>query len=186
MRINLPTIDHGEMGQRDMLALACDGVHSFLNGRDSDITVNQHKPAMAGSRLHRLISNQTDPTIPELEKLLEHPDSFNNADQLMALLHLIMMHGKQDRIPALIEAVVLRNPQSRFIQYVRRRLQRDTRMLCPNDIVALVGGRLSAVERVISLQKPLGTSPRPKPLRLLFLAYDVGWAVLKAQYHRFR
>jgi hypothetical protein len=184
MRIDLPTVDHGEMGQRDMLALASDGVHAFLNGQYSDTIVHQHAPDMTGSRLHHLLSGQTKPTPQELEKLLEHTSAYINADQLMALMHLNMLHGEQDRTPALIETVVHRNPQIRLIQYVNRRLQRHTSMLCPSDMPAFLPASLAAVDRALAIRQPRTMRPIPKPLRLICLTYDICCAVLIAQYHR--
>lgn len=181
MQIDLPTIDHGEMSQRDMLALAADGVQAFLNGQCSEITVHEHVSGLKGSRLHHLLSGQGKPTIQELEKLLDNASATcMNGDQLLALMRLNMLHGKQDRTPIMIDTAARCTPQSRLIQYAQRRLKRDTSFLCPYDMPNFLPASLAAVDLALAIPQPSTISPAPKPLRLLCLAYDIGCAVLNA------
>jgi len=184
MRIDLPTIDHGEMAQRDMLALATHGVRAFMNGQYSDLTVHQHPSHMTGVRLHQMLSGQQKPTPHALDELCEQVKAHLNADQLMAFLHLTGLHGMQHRNRALIEAAVHRTPQSRLIQYAYRRQQREARMLCPKDIPVFLPATLAAVDQSLARAQPRTIRPSPKPLRLLCLAYDVCRATLTALSHR--
>lgn len=185
MRIDLPTIDHGEMAQRDMLASAANGVRAFMNGQYGDLTVHQHLPDMTGVRLHQMLSGQQEPTPRALDELHEHVKTHLSADQLMALLHLTGLHGMQHRNRALIEAAIQRTPQSRLIQYAYRRHKRDARMLCPQDIPAFLPATLAAVDQSLARSQPRTTRPSSKPLRLLCLAYDVCRATLTALRHRY-
>lgn len=183
MRIDLPTIDHGEMAQRDMLALAGEGVRVFMRGQYSDLTVHQHLPDMTGSRLHQMLSGQQKPTPQALDELLDRTSAHLSTDQFIALLHLTGLHDMQHRNRALIEAALHHNPQSRLIQYAQRRLQRDARMLCPEDIPAFLPATLVTVDRALAKPQSCTTRPIPRPLRLLYLACDVLIATLTA--HRF-
>lgn len=185
MRINLPTIDHLEMVQRDMLALAADGVQAFLSGQCSEISVHEHVSGLKGSRLHHLLSGQGKPTTQELEKLLDNASvTCLNGDQLLTLMRLNMLHGKQERAPILIETAVRCTPQSRFMQYAQRRLERDTSFLCPSDMPNFLPASLAAVDMALAMPEASTISPAPKPLRLVCLAYDIGCAVLKAHFRR--
>lgn len=183
MRIDLPTIDHGEMVQRDMLALAADGVQAFLNGQYSEITVHEHVSGLKGSRLYHLLSGQGKPSAQELEKILDNASVTSiNGDQLLALMQLNMLHGKQDRTPVLIKTAVRCTPQSRLIQYAQRRLKRETSFLCPSDIPTFLPGSLAAIDLALAIPQPSTISAAPKPLRLFCLAYDICCAVLKAHF----
>jgi acyl-coenzyme A synthetase/AMP-(fatty) acid ligase/acyl carrier protein len=183
MCIDMPTIDHGEMAQRDMLALAADGVRAFMSGQYCDLTVHQHPPDMAGARLHQMLSGQQKPGPQVLDELQEHISAHISADQLMALLHLTGQHGLQYRNRALIEAAIQRTPQSKLIQYAHRRQQRDAGMLCPEDMPAFLPATLAVVDQSLTGFPSRTISLSPKPLRLLCLAYDVCLATLAASRH---
>jgi len=180
MRIDLPTIEHGEMAQCDMLALAAEGVRAFMSGQYSDLTVHQHLPDMTGARIHQMLSGQQKSTPQALDELLERTSAHLSADQLIALLHLTGLHDMQHRNRALIEAALQHNPQSRLFQYAQRRLQRDARMLCPQDIPAFLPATLAALDRALAPSQPCTMRPIPRPLRLLYLACDVFSAMLAA------
>lgn len=184
MRIDLPTIDHGEMAQRDMLVLASDGVRAFMNGQYSDLTVRQHLPDMTGVRLHLMLSGQHIPTPHALNDLHEHIKNHFNTNHFMALLHLTGLHGMQHSCRDLIDTAIQRIPQSRLIQYAYRRHQREARMLCPQDIPAFLPTTLAAVDQSLIRFQPHTVRPSPKPLRMLCLAYDICRATLTALHHR--
>lgn len=183
--IELPTIDHLEMAQRDMLVLAARGVQAFLSGQSSDVSRHLPAPDIEGVRWHQLLSGRKTVTPAALDELIERTPARLIPTRLTALLHLSGQLGQQDTARALIDAAVQGSPHSKLIQYVRHRRHRAVRMLCPQDMPGWFPSSLAALDRALAGAQTSPPRPAPRPVRLLCLAVDASRAVFTAHRHRY-
>lgn len=183
MRIDLPTIDHGEMCQSEILALAKDGVNAFLNGLSRDLIVHDARLGTIGSRLHRIMSEPEKMVVTDLKGLLEALSSKFNTNYFVGLMYLNGRSDKFDIAPTLIDTALRHIPHSRLIRFASRRLRRDVSMLCPYDMPVFLPSRLAVVERGLARPMREQASRQSILLRLMCLACDIFLQFKKYKHH---
>lgn len=184
--MDLPTVDHLDMGQPEVLkeaqawvtrSLAAGHCHASASEADAQIST-------LGGRIYRLLACGDARGTPELIDMFEEAPEHIRLGHFAPMLHLALRDGSREQAQTLLQDALTQNPGSRLLHYAWRRLQRQPESLvlsrAPLDEIWSIGG----IEKAMSTH---ASAPRgPASIRRLLQAIDMAGAVVDATPARLR
>ena len=192
MLVDLPTVDHLEMIRWNMLILAKEPVRTFLNDVEPNDQYNQilQPPDILGVHIHNAVNGNPYSFQKVIDELAKAPEVFN-VDHILPLAFLMLIKNDKDKANELIYNAIKQWPNSRITQFLSRRMRRNANMLLPEDILSIFPPIITNLETSIAKSQTRTDYPKPRPIRVLFLAFDAlcailaaGWARWKLKYSR--
>lgn len=172
--VDLPTVEHMDMINWEMLTLAKDVVTAFLNNKELDFQWESVStpPNLLGCHVfyalngsHVLLQKDTIELIRKTNKL----------NQYNLIIIAILMHTNNYKIQTeeLIRIALEKFPDSGIVYFFKRRINRNTNMLFSGDLPKIYPINIISVENKLASLKNNTVLPKQCPTMHFYLAYDV-------------
>ncbi len=156
MSIDVPTVDHRDMIQGEILARSAPAARNFLDGGSGAPAV---VPATGGGdtpgmRLHRMLDQERKLGDEDLAELLKACIESGSLDCAAGLVNRIIRNNDDSFARAAARRLAIDHPGARVLHYAGYRLARHPRDLIHFDIRALSSRRLAALDRALAVRRP--------------------------------
>ncbi len=196
--IDLPTFNHVDMVNPEMLALAREAVIAFLNNKETDFQWRSvvSPPSLLSCQIfYAMHGCQT-----ALQHVMDELSKGNEVFSLSSLLNLaILMYTRHDKNKSeeLMRLALSKSPDSGSVQFILRRIRRKSSMLFSEDVprvfpLSIVSAELKLASSHHAMHHAMHPAmhhaivrPAPRPIRFLCLAFDVASAMFAARYVKY-
>lgn len=184
--VDLPTVDHLEMIRWNMLALSAEVVGKFLKREEITYPWSPSFPPPDYLGVHIFRAYNGSPS--DLQKIIDEwskvPDSLS-LDYLIHMALLFYVKKEKNKATELIGHALKKSPRSGVVQFLHRRIQRNVDWLVSEDIPPLFSFSIASVENRLAMVQTVMDRPKPRPIRLLCLAFDVLISLLTSRRKRY-
>lgn len=176
--LDLPTIDHIDMGQASVLRLAAPWMLQVLAPLPDHASPQQVATGIEtlGGRIYGMITSGDARGTAEFEGLFENLSAGMRHHD--AFLYLILRDGERGQVRHFLRQALVHHPGSRLLHYAARRLQRSSASLCPSHGAAVSLWCIDSIEKALSAHHEAPTNS--KALNLLKQAGDIMGAIVEA------
>jgi len=183
LQLDLPTVEHLEMINVKLLSLVKNKAIAFFNSTE----INKHTdysnelPDILGVHiLNAFKGNQfaLDKVIIQLNK------GFNlfSTQHLMYIAILLHQKNYSQKAKDVMQFIVSKQPNSGTIQYLNRRLKRNSNLLLNKNIPAFIPHNLVDIELLLASNQVVNTNSKPLIIKYFFVILDFVMAFLVSNY----
>lgn len=185
--VDLPTVDHKDMINWEMLLLAKDAVIAFLNTKENSFQWGSviSPPNLLGCHIFYAYHGNHNSLNKVIDELTNDVKKFSQ-DCLVHIAILIYINNDINKSDELIRFVHKNCSDSGIVHFLNRRMRRNANLLFSEDIPKIYPLSIVSVENKFASVKKIIVNPKPRPIRLLCLAYDVGSALLASRCIRWK
>jgi hypothetical protein len=177
--VDLPNIDHLEMQNWKMLALAKDAVIAFLNDKEADFhwTSISSPPNLLGCHIFYAFNGSQIALQKVMDELTKGTERLPN-NYLINVAILMYIINDKIKSEELIQLAIKKWPSSGTVHYINRRMRRNTNLLFSEDTPKFFPLSIVSVENNLTALQKIIVRPKPRSIRFLCLAFDVASALL--------
>jgi acyl carrier protein len=148
--LDVPTVDHLELGQASLLKLTARWLTQALAQRPDRINVEpiEARIATLGGRLHRMIAAGDARGTSDFNEFLENMSDYMK--HYGAMLYLVLRDGNREQAQQFLQKALIQQPGSRLLHYAARRLRRSPENWCPRNSVANGFLSIQSIENALS------------------------------------
>lgn len=177
--VDLPTFDHSDMINWEMLALVKDTVNAFLNDKEANFQWNSilSPPNLLGCHIFYAFNGSQI----ALQKVMDELTKGTESLKLGYLIDFaILMYTINDKIKSeeIIQLALKKWPGARSVHYVNRRMRRNANLLFFEGTPNVFPLSIVSIENKLTALQKITVRPKPRSIRFLCLAFDIASALL--------
>lgn len=182
-QVDLPTVDHLDMKNWEILALAKEAVVAFLNAKEVAFEWKSvvQPPDVLGCAIFYAFHGDRISLQHVLDKVSEGTD-ITGKTYLQHLVVLMYTMNEPAKSEELCRLAVQKWPDSEKVRFLHRRIRRDVGLLFSGDVPTIYPRGIIEIENNLASRRYNSVTPKSLPVRFLFLAYDVSLALLAAKF----
>jgi acyl-coenzyme A synthetase/AMP-(fatty) acid ligase len=185
--IDLPTFNHLDMINREILELPKESILAFLDGSDLDFnwTSIKEPPNILGCHFFYALNGNEFSFQMVMNESVKGTDIWD-IDYFINLVILNYARDHKIKSEELIQIALKKWPYSRILHFLHFRIRRNFTMLFSENVPKIYPTTIASVEIKLALIAKNHVQPLPLPVRQIGMAFDVASALLYSRYIKWK
>lgn len=180
--VDLPTVDHLDMQNWEMLAIAKDAVIAFLRTKENNFQWMSgiSTPNLLGCHIFYAFNGNQISLQKVMDKLTKGTEIFREV-HLINLAVLMYVMNDKNKSEELIRLALKKWPYSATVHFLNHRIRRNANLLFSGDVPEIYPSSIVSFENNFVSLKGFIVRSKPRPIRFLCLAFDLVSALLTSR-----
>lgn len=184
--VDLPTVDHIEMLNCEVLTLAKDVAIAFLNNKEANFQWKSvlSPPNLLGCHIFYALNGNAISLQKVMNEFLKKTEI--NVEYIIRLVVLTHTNNDKEKSNELIQFALEKFPDYGIIHFLNRRMRRNTTMLFPEELPKIYPLNIVSVENKLAVLMKNAVHPEPVLIRHFYLAFDACSAIFISRFIKYK
>lgn len=184
--VDLPTVDHFDMINWEVLALSKDAVSAFLDNRETNFQWKTiiSPPNLLGCHIFYALNGNTISLQKVKNELTKDSEVINRC--LLSLAFLMYRHNDKKKSKELTLLALQKWPDSGIMHFLNRRISRNSNLLFSEILPKMYPKSIVSTENNLASLRGDSTHNKPLIIRHFYLFFDVSSALIASKFIRIK